>query len=149
NLPIPDRPPGAASQFGQLTSTISVGGKKFKKTLVGAGSVQVTGLKTTGSAPGAASHLDFYLSAPNGRTVFLEASGLGGGPPTGIASLGPLTLTPDTKVQTCNATTPPCTNPLATLNRPFAGTAQDLGLETFEGLPATGNWTLTVQDTSN
>jgi hypothetical protein len=129
-----------------LNSTLTLG-KKFKRKVVG--DLNVTGITTTGSGNGAASDLGFRLIAPNGRSVrLINASGLSG------QSIGPLTLDDDTTQEICNAVTPPCNYPVATLNRPFAGTAnlQYLGtagtgpLAKFNGLPMRGTWTFQVWD---
>lgn len=136
NAPVPDRaatPPGV---FGQLDTVLTVG-KKFKGRKVD--TVAVT-FQTTGAAPGAAADLSFLLTAPNGRTIFVLGF-------SGDQSIGPLTLTPNSPVQLCDSPTPPCVNPMATLNRPFAGTAGNPNLALFAGIKMKGNWTFRVQDT--
>jgi hypothetical protein len=139
NLGVPDAVMGPPQRPGQLRSTITVG-KKFKGKSVGA--VTVT-YQTTGDDPNSVSGLFFSLIAPNGRTVNVgPAGGLGG------QSIGPLTVTADSEVLTCAAVTPPCSDPAATLNRPFAGTAGNPDLALFRGAPMRGNWTLLVADAS-
>jgi hypothetical protein len=141
NLAVPDVPTGPPPV---ASSTLTVG-KKFKGKVVG--DVNVTGITTTGSGAGAADNLTFRLIAPNGRSVRLINS-------IGDQSIGPLTLDDDTTVEICNTNTPPCDYPVATLNRPFAGTAnlQYLGsagtgpLSKLNGLAMRGTWTLQVWD---
>jgi subtilisin-like proprotein convertase family protein len=142
NQPIPDATPGPDSVDGKVPVTLAVGGKKVKKKVVS--TVQVT-LQTTGDSPIAAGDLAFRLIAPNGRATFVGPTfgGLGG------QSIGPLTLSANSPVGTCNTDTPPCANPDQTLNRPFAGTAGDVNLALFEGVPATGNWTFVAYDVAN
>jgi hypothetical protein len=143
NGAVPNAP--ATGHSTPLNSTITVG-KKFKGKVVG--DLNVTGITTTGSGPDAADELSFRLIAPNGRSVRLINSGLSG------QSIGPLTLDDDTTVEICNDATPPCNYPPATLNRPFAGTAnlQYLGtagtgpLSKLNGLAMRGTWTLQVWD---
>lgn len=147
NVAIPDDDPTGASV--PVTRTLTVG-KKFKGRVVG--DVNVTGLQTTGNLPDAADDLHARLTAPNGRTVVLFAE-------VGDQSLGPWTMDDDTKVSICDLATPPCENPLATLNRPFAGTANLLHnnddvstdapagpLSQFDGVGMRGAWTLTIWD---
>lgn len=145
NLPIPDKAT-PTSLDGVLPSTIEVG-KRFKGKVVGS-DMTVT-LQTLGSAAGAASQLRYRLQGPSGRTITLVASNQGGAGATGSPSIGPLTLSPNTNVQLCNAAAPPCLDPDQALNRPFTGTAQDNGLALFYGTKLRGNWTLRVYDTAN
>jgi hypothetical protein len=131
-----------------VRSTITVP-KKYKGKVVA--DLNVTGIQTTGSGPGAADDLIAGLSAPNGRFVELFAN-------VGDQSLGPWTIDDDTLVGICNAITPPCRDGTQTLNRPFAGTSNtiyNLGggnyptngpLATFNGIAMRGTWTLTVAD---
>ena len=137
---VPDRPAGVGTVAGRLDRTLNVG-KKFKGKKVG--SVEVT-FQTTGDSAGSASDLDFYVTAPNGRQMGLYWETSFGG-----QSIGPLTLTPDSPVRMCNTATPPCSNPFATLNRPFAGTAGEPFLAMFDGVRMNGNWTFTVLDFDN
>jgi hypothetical protein len=135
NQGIPNFTPGGLD--GVLRSTITVPKKSFKgKT---ADVVQVTGLQTTGSGPGAAADIEAFLSSPQGRTIELFEN-------IGDVSIGPLTLTPNSPVKLCDTPTPPCADVLKTLNRPFAGTAGDEALAHFTGVKMTGTWTLTVED---
>jgi hypothetical protein len=143
NAAIPDRP--ATGQEIPVVSTITVG-KKFKGRTVG--DVNVTGIKTTGDSPNSASNLAMSLSAPNGKTVLLIATALGG------QSIGPLTLDDDTTTSICDDTTPSCSDPDATLIRPFAGTANLIGLfggdtgplSALNGSPMKGVWTFRAWD---
>jgi subtilisin-like proprotein convertase family protein len=140
NQQVPDRPAGPNAPFGVLTSTIDVGGKKFKGTKVR--DVNVT-LQTTGSAANAAGDLLAELTAPNKATVtlFLQLSG---------QSVGPLTL--DDESSALIAGPQPC--PVANwLCEPYAGTARPsidgfgLGsLSVMDNGPAAGTWTLRVYD---
>src|SRR5436305_23128 len=81
NAVIPDAPPTGPST--PLKSTITVG-KKFKGKVVG--DLNVTGIQTTGSGPGAARDLRMKLIAPNGRTTYLIGRSLGD------VSIGPLVI---------------------------------------------------------
>jgi hypothetical protein len=139
NAPIPDRSGVAPNLFGQLDTVLRIG-KKWKGRVVAADSVKVT-FQTTGSGPNAADDLDFYLIAPNGRKVALTGD-------IGDQNIGPLTLTPNSPVDLCDATAPPCPDPQANLNRPFAGTAGNNQLALFTGIGMRGNWIFRVQDTS-
>jgi hypothetical protein len=147
NAAIPDDVVNAPSV--PVVSTIKVG-KKYKKQKVG--DVNVTGLSTTGSGAGAANDLFAELTGPAGRTVLLFAD-------VGDQSLGPWTMDDDTKTSICESSTPPCENPNATLNRPFAGTSNLLHnnndvstdgiagpLSDFDGTRMRGTWTLTIWD---
>jgi hypothetical protein len=144
NAAIPDEPPTPGHEV-PVSSTITVG-KKFKGKTIG--DVNVTGIRTTGDQPNSANDLSMSLSAPNGKTVFLEATALGG------QSIGPLTLDDDTPTSICNSATPTCSDPDATLLRPFAGTANLLGLaggdtgplSVFNGSPIRGTWTFRIWD---
>jgi hypothetical protein len=148
NQAIPDSPTTGAST--PLKSTIVVP-KKYKGKVVA--DLNVTGLHTTGSAPGAANDLTGYLTAPNGRSFQLFYL-------VGDQNLGPWTIDDDTSVGICNNTVPtPCTDPDQSLNRPFIGTSNtlfnDVGqypmngtLAIFNGVSMRGTWTLTVVDTS-
>ena len=149
NLAIPDAP--AAGTSTPVTSTITIP-KSFKGKTVG--DLDLTGLQTTGSAANAAFDVSILLTAPSGLTVTIsnaEQNGLGG------QSVGPLTFNDDTATSLCDLMTPPCEDPLNTLNRPFAGTgnhfqvgSSDTGpLSAFDGTSMRGTWTLTVYDTSN
>ena len=129
-----------------FVSTFTVG-KKFKGKTVG--DVNVTGITTTGSGPGAADDLGFRITAPSGRSVTLIKPGIGD------QNIGPLTLDDNTPVAICDRDpSSPCQYFPQQLNRPFAGTAnlEFLGtagtgpLAAFDGLSMRGNWLLTVWD---
>jgi hypothetical protein len=136
-----------------VVSTITVG-KKFKGKTVA--DVNVTGLQTTGSGGGAADDLFFKLTSPNGRTIQLIGSFFVGGG-IGDQSIGPFTIDDDSPVSICDSDTLNCRDPAQTLIRPFAGTANELGLggqgtgglKSFRGVGMKGPWTLTVFDTDN
>jgi hypothetical protein len=150
NAPIPDVPatPGPSTP---LRTTITVP-KKFKGKVVG--DLNVLGIQTTGNAAGAARDLRFKLTAPSGRTVYVigsnnSAQGLGD------TSIGPLTIDADSRISVCDVPNPAnCDDPAQQLIRPFAGTANELGLGTqstggvnsMNGVPMRGTWTFTVFD---
>lgn len=130
-----------------MTSQITVG-NRFKKKVVG--DLNLTGFQSTGSGAGAATDLRVRLTAPGGRTG-LVIEDLGDG--TTHQSIGPLTLDDDTPTSLCESITPPCEDPTATLNAPWAGTANLLDvdddvttLSLFNGVRMKGVWTLTVWD---
>jgi subtilisin-like proprotein convertase family protein len=141
NAPVPD---ATATSFGEVLSTIDVGGKKFKGTRIR--DVNVT-LQTTGAASGSAGDLRVLLSAPNGGTVWLFAFLAG-------QSIGPLTLDDETANYLVSTTSPPRDS--TQVVSPYQGTAQPYCWFAFGGCPlslmdngqATGTWTLRVQDTS-
>jgi hypothetical protein len=147
NAAILDEPPPPGHEI-PVVSTITVG-KKFKGKTVG--DVNVTGIQTTGSAATSAGNLSMSLSAPNGKTVFLEATALGG------QNIGPLTFDDDTPTSICDSATPTCSDPDATLIRPFVGTANLFGLASgdtgplsnFNGSPMRGTWTYRIWDNQN
>jgi hypothetical protein len=146
NQAIPDRPANNLTSIA-VRSTITVG-KKFKGKLVG--DLNVTGITTLGNVAGAANDLNFKLTAPNGRSVNLFG-GIGGA--NGI-NIGPLTLDDDTRVSLCFSANPPCSDPFATLNPPYVGTANlkftasgGTGpLSAFDGVGMRGTWTMSVYD---
>jgi subtilisin-like proprotein convertase family protein len=132
-----------------VISTITVG-KKYKKQKVG--DVNVTGLHVTGTAT---ADLFAELTGPTGRTVLLFAG-------VGETALGPWTMDDDTKTSICDDSTPPCENPNATLNQPFAGTSNLLHnndevstdgiagpLSQFDWTRMRGTWTLTIWDAAD
>jgi hypothetical protein len=142
NTPIPDTPPGPIAYYGRLDTTLHVG-KRFKGRKVS--NLDVT-FQTTGDSADAAVDLDIRLSAPNGRTIWLEPDN---GAYADGQSIGPLTLTRNSNVGLCNSATPPCTAPFPTLNRPFGGTAGDSHLAIYKGVPMMGDWLFTVYDAEN
>jgi hypothetical protein len=150
NAPIPDVPTPLAPST-PVRSTITVP-KKFKGKVVG--DLNLLGIQTTGSGPGAAPDLRFKLTAPNGRTVYVIGSNnsMNG---LGDVSIGPLTIDADSRVSVCDLPNPAnCEDPAEQLVRPFAGTANEQGLGTqstggvasMEGVPMRGTWTFTVFD---
>jgi hypothetical protein len=151
NAAIPEYP--GTGNATPVLSTIAVG-KKFKGKTVG--DVNLTGIQTTGSGPGAANDLFFKLIAPNNRTVrvignFSAGSGIGD------VSIGPFTIDDDSPVSICDSNTLNCRDPSKTLIQPFAGTANEQGLgsggtgglKAFRGVPMKGTWTFEVFDTDN
>jgi hypothetical protein len=147
NAAIPDQPLAPGHDI-IVSSTITVG-KKFKGKTVG--DVNVTGIQTTGDSATSAQDLSFAIAAPNGKWVLLNGTSLGG------QNIGPLTLDDDTQTSVCNSATPTCSDPDATLLRPFAGTANELGLSTgdagplsiINGSPMRGTWTFTIWDNNH
>jgi hypothetical protein len=140
NAAIPDHVGGATPRDGVLDVALPVG-KKFKGKTVGADGVSVT-FQTTGDSLTSAGDLAIYVVSPKGRLVAINPSlgSLGG------QSIGPLTLSPNSPVGLCNQATPPCANPLQTLNRPFVGTAGDTGLANFHGSQVQGTWKVIFED---
>ena len=139
---IPDRPAGVSSVSGRLDTTLKVG-KKFKGKTVG--TLELT-FQTTGDAATSSNDLEVDITAPNGYRLpgnWWDNS-IGNS-----QSVGPLTITPNSPVRTCTATTPPCSNPFSTLNRPFVGTVGDNTFMWLRGLPMKGKWIVTVLDRSN
>jgi hypothetical protein len=140
NLAVPEV---ASGNEPIVTSALTVP-KKFKGKTVG--DLNVTGLQTTGSGPTSANGLDLMLVGPGGRSVLLDAGALGG------QSIGPVTFDDDTPISFCDD--PPCSDPDATLQRPFAGTTNlantfggDTGpLSAFNGTAMRGTWTLFAWD---
>jgi hypothetical protein len=144
NTAIPDHIAGGTARDGQLDVPLSVG-KKFKGKVVGADGVSVT-FQTTGDSANSASDLVVYVVSPKGRLVTLNPNI---GNFQAGQSVGPLTLSPNSSVGLCAAATPPCANPLQTLNRPFVGTAGDTGLANFHGTQVQGTWKVIFLDTAN
>jgi hypothetical protein len=138
---IPDSAPGANGLDGRLDTVLTVG-KKFKGKTVG--TLELS-FQTTGDSTNAASELQIDITAPNGYRLPGDwwDNSIGG------QSIGPLTITPNSPVRTCNSATPPCSDPFQTLNRPFAGTVGDNTFQWFRGLPMRGNWIVTALDDTN
>ncbi len=151
NAAIPDGPTSGPAT--PVNSSITVSGKKFKGKVVG--DLDVTGLRTTGSSGNAARDLRVKLIAPNGRTISVIGRSIGS------TSIGPLTIDDESPVAICDSNTgtscsggTPSGDPSATLIRPFAGTANSLGLggqgsggiRAMNGVGMKGTWTLEVYD---
>ena len=151
NVGVPEYP--GTGHATPVLSTITVG-KKFKGKTVA--DVNLTGLRTTGSGPGAANDLFFKLTGPSGRTVQVIGNFNGGGG-IGDQNIGPFTIDDDSPVSICDSNTLNCRDPSQTLIRPFAGTANEErlgsqgtgGLKTFRGVGMRGAWTLTAFDTDD
>ncbi len=145
SLAVPDETPGGV--VTPVTSTIAVP-KTFKGRVVG--DIDVTGIRTSGSAASAAGDLFAFLVAPNGRLVPLWAG-------IGDQSIGPWTLDDDTRRSICNSSNPVCLDPDQSLLRPFAGTSnlyplfdgEGGPLSRMRGVPMAGPWKLIVQDMDN
>jgi hypothetical protein len=136
---IPDRPAGANTQWGRLDTPLTVG-KKFKGKTVGA--LELT-FQTTGDSTNSGGQLEIDITAPNGYRLPGDwwDNSIGG------QSIGPLTITPNSPVRTCDDPSPPCAqDPFQTLDRPFAGTVGDNTFQWFRGLPMKGTWTVTALD---
>ena len=138
--PIPDAV--GTTSVGVLASTIQVKGKKLKGMRIR--DVNVT-VQTTGSAVGAATQLVATLSAPGGATAGLFQNSLTG------ASIGPLTLDDESRLQLATTTLPRDPTQLVS---PYQGTAQPncaltrqgCALSAMDNSRATGTWTLRVFD---
>jgi subtilisin-like proprotein convertase family protein len=144
NQAVPD---GTATTDGVLASTIQVGGKKFKGTVIR--DVNVT-LQTTGSNATAAQDLDARLTAPNGATTELIEGDLFG------QSVGPLTFDDESPNSLVNNQSGPSSREPTMLGVPYVGSAQPdcfaisgtCTLWPMDNGPASGTWTLRVYDTS-
>ena len=126
-----------------VTSALTVP-KKFKGKSVG--DLNITGVQTTGTGSTSANGLDLMLVGPGGRSVLFDAGAMGG------QSIGPVTFDDDTQTSFCDD--PPCSDPDATLLRPFVGTTNlaftfggDTGpLSVLNGTPMRGTWSLYAWD---
>jgi hypothetical protein len=123
-------------------------GKKAKGKVVGWDSLTAT-YTLTGTV-GFIDSVDIKVTAPNGRTVSLD------NPANNTdATVGPLTQTPNSPVDTCHPdpTPPPvgCPgfNSDETLAPPFAGTIGNVALAFFGGVPAKGTWTVTAEQNNS
>jgi hypothetical protein len=146
SAPVPD---ATTTTVGTLTSTIDVGGKKFKRTKIR--DVNVT-LETIGAsagvppAGGSLAGLSATVSAPDGATVWLFGVGLFG------ANLGPLAFDDETP-NALQPGEPPARNATA-IAAPYQGTAQPYcffarggcTLSEMDNGPVSGTWTLRVYD---
>jgi subtilisin-like proprotein convertase family protein len=138
NLPVPD---ATATTNGLLASTIHVGGKRFKGTVIR--DVNVT-LQTTGLSAQSAGQIDARLTAPNGMTTWLLGNNLA------EQSIGPLTLDDESPNYLGGTAGRDPTD----LVSPYIGTAQPdcfsapgvCTLWPMDGGPASGTWTLRVYD---
>jgi hypothetical protein len=131
---IPDAISGTSTTiWGALATPLNVG-KRFKGASVR--DVRLT-LRTTGLSVSAAADLLFRVTAPNGRTVTIA------GPFTG-QSIGPLAVTANSRTRLCSS--PPCSDPDATLSPPYFGTIGDPSLALLNGSPMSGRWVVTAYD---
>lgn len=150
NATVPDAIPGGARST-PLRSTIIVPKKAYWGKVVG--DVNVTGVRTTGSVPGAADDLFVSLTAPSGRTIDIFTR-------LGDQSLGPWTIDDDTATSVCpQPVANPCPDSTRTLHPPFAGTANSIwnfagqfptngAMASFNRVRMRGKWTLQVSDLS-
>jgi hypothetical protein len=140
--PIPD---ATMTTNGKLTSTINVGGKKFRNTQIRDVNVVVQTLGLAGPDP--ADDLFGRLTSPNGATtsLFFGLSGI---------SIGPLALDDETPVTLGGMPPAPDSE---TLVSPYQGTAQPNSLAgiftaclcVHDGGPASGTWTLRLYDSGD
>jgi hypothetical protein len=141
-----------SSNESMTTIPLTVG-KKAKGKVVGWDSVTVT-TTFTGSDDTALSSVFSELSAPNGRTVGLDAPAWNGPPGFRNTTSGPLTETPDSPFTECfTDASHPCPggfggDPEATVAPPFVGTVGNSTLAHLGGVPAKGTWNLKVFNSS-
>jgi hypothetical protein len=139
-------PVGSTSDASITTVPLTVG-KKAKGKVVGADSVAIT-TTFAGSSAGFAPNVKAELTAPNGRTAFLN------NPPMDSKTTvsGPVTETPDSPLAFC---IPPTVSPQRcggdfpsypeeTVGPPYAGTIGNLSLAAFMLVRAKGTWTVKV-----
>jgi subtilisin-like proprotein convertase family protein len=142
NLLVPSNTP---SVDGVLTSTIMIGGKKFKKTKIRDVNVTIAG---TGDSLTSADDLEATLTAPNGATTWLIGNSLDG------QSFGPLTFDDESSGRIGSTSAPP--NPTY-LPAPYIGTVQPdcfhahggCTLSAMDNGPASGTYTLRVIDNTD
>jgi hypothetical protein len=132
---------------GTTTLPFTVG-KKAKGKVVSPSSLTAT--YQASDPAGGVDDLDLEIVAPNGRAVFLDNPAfLVGGPPFDTV-VGPLTQTANSSTGYCapNPAPPPAGcpngNPDNSLAPPWAGTARNLDLALFSGVPARGTWQFKV-----
>ena len=136
-----------------LTTVPLTVGKKAKGKVVGWDSVAITST-FTGSSATALQHVFTEITAPNGRTLSLDAPEWNSFPAPGNTTSGPLTETPDSPFTLCFPdATHPCPggaahDPEATVGPPFIGTIGISSLSHFGGVPAKGTWTYKVTNNS-
>lgn len=134
---------GTNQVAGVGTDTFTVGKKKGKGKVVAPNSLTATYQLT--DPGGSLDDLDIKVVAPDGTTVFLDNPAFLFGD-SDITTVGPLTQTVKSGVGYCepNPSPPPSGCPSGdpdnTLAPPWAGTARDLDLAFFNGVPARGTW---------
>jgi subtilisin-like proprotein convertase family protein len=144
NQTVPD---ATATTDGLLTSTITIGGKKFNKTKVRDVNVTLQGTGDTGGNNGSAADIAAQLTAPNGASTWLIDQSLSG------QSFGPLTFDDETFFRVAGLTAD-APNDLAS---PYVGSMQPdcfsahggCTLSVNDNGPASGTWTLRVFDRDN
>jgi hypothetical protein len=140
--------PQAGPDFAGVVRVPLTVGKKAKGKVVGWDSLTAT-YTLTGTV-GFVDSVNIKVTAPNGRTVFLDNPA-----DNSDATVGPLTETPNSPVDTCHPdpTPPPVGCPGfdadETLGPPFAGTIGNIDLAFFGGVPAKGTWTVTAEQTNS
>ena len=134
---------GTNQVAGVATDTFTVGKKKGKGKVVAPNSLTATYQLT--DPGGSLDDLDIKVVAPDGTTVFLDNPAFLFGD-SDITTVGPLTQTVKSGVGYCepNPSPPPSGCPSGdpdnTLAPPWAGTARNLDLAFFNGVPARGTW---------
>jgi len=119
-------------------------GKKAKGKVVSPGSL--TSTFQISDPAGFLDDLDLKIVAPNGRTVFLDNPAQFFGLGDTVPVVGPLTETPNSSTGYCfpDPSPPPPGCPFGspdnTLAPPWAGTAGNVDLAFFSGVPARGTW---------
>ena len=142
---------GTNQVAGVVTDSFTVG-KKGKGKVVAPNSLTAT-YQVTDPA-GSLTDLDLKVVAPDGTTIFLDNPSLFFGDDT-LTTIGPLTQTVKSSVGYCepNPSPPPAGcpdgDPDATLAPPWAGTARDVDLAFFNGVPARGTWSFKVLNFSS
>ncbi len=121
-------------------------GKKAKGRVVSPNSLSVTYQLTDPAAH--LDDIDIKVTAPGGRTVFLDNPAVFFAGGDTVTTVGPLTESPDSSTGFCfpNPAPPPAGcpdgDPDNSLAPPWAGTARLLALANFAGLGARGTWTV-------
>jgi hypothetical protein len=148
-------PPKAGPNANDTITSIPLTvGKKAKGKVVGWDSLTAT---STFSAPDNDTLSSMYaeITAPNGRTVFLNAPIVDTSVGFENTTSGPLTETPNSPFGPCrpNASHPTCPGgsgefPEDIVAPPYNGTIGNPDLAWFGGVPAKGTWTVKVFSTS-
>jgi hypothetical protein len=155
STPPPPTPPDTVINRSVVSVPLNVG-KKAKGKVVSLDSVAVsftitgsgrTGAGTGNDVPAAASEIGVEIISPNGRAVGGLNPGQGD---ENAATIGPVTVTPDSPFDVCNTTeigtngtTTACqvNDPDQVVRPPtYAGTVGDPSLALLGGVPARGMW---------
>jgi hypothetical protein len=140
-------PPEVSPDLASATQVPLTVGKKAKGKEIAPDSIAVTfqlsGPPVTVPDDGNLGHLNIKLTAPNGRTIFLNYPD-----DHNASTLGPLTITANSPISECVPSTspppPPCSDPDQSLGPPYAGTIGDSFLGIFAGIRARGTWLFKV-----